>query len=274
MSFSKLPQELVLTIGQYLPTTLLGRLLCTCHSFHRLLGPELTTRITTERLASTILYRGIRNNHLPTVHLALAHNAAWNTRNDGEQGYGALVEACNLNRLDIVDTLLTHYGPRILTEIHHPDDNYYEPNPLETAIRCNNLARTTFLLERGAAANRIVSHGHLISDKSPLDCAAKYGSAEIAEVLIKHGADVRHAGRSLLYAVMNKRWDVAEVLLREGVSVWERHLPWSDSSLGERSPENIEAWVANGMAHKQWATEVATARRLEEMEADAARGAA
>lgn len=82
--------------------------------------------------------------------------------------------------------------------------------------------------------------------------AAKYGSAEIAEVLIEHGARVDRADRSLCYAVDSGRWDVARVLLREGVSVWEHLFEWSHyCPLSERTPEQIDAWVAAGEVYMQ-----------------------
>lgn len=269
MPLSTLPQELILAVGDNLPVASLSCLLRTCHSLHQLFGPALADRITTEQLASTILQRGIRNNHLPTVHLALAHEAAWHTWDEGGRCYCALAEACRLNHLDIVDTLIKHYGPTILTDNQDPEGSYCHINPLEVAIRCNNLPLTTLLLEGGAPATRTVTY---LSDKSPLDYAGKYGSAEIAEVLIKHGAEVVHAGRSLCYAVESGRWGVADVLLREGVSVWVRELPWTHSCcLGESSAEDIAAWVASGEAQMQRCMDAAIARRergLKEMDAD------
>lgn len=250
MSLSKLPCELILTVSDNLPVADLSRLLRACHSLHDLLSPALTARITTEKLAATILRRGIQRNNLSTVHLALAHNAALHIPGDNMECSCALEEACDRSHLDIVEAIIKHYGPKILSENPDPDGLYSHVNPLEGAIRQNNLALTTLLLEHGARANRTVWYGYPSSDKSPLDFAGEYGSDEIAEVLIKHGANVDDAYLSLAYAMNRGSWGVAAVLLREGVDVWEPDFPWSASCpLGERSPEEIEAWVEGGKAY-------------------------
>lgn len=249
MSLSKLPRELILTVADILPTVSLTHLLRTCHSLHQLLGPALTTRITNEQLASTILENGIERHHLPTIHLALAHNASWHTMGEnGLCGYTAVEHACELGHTDTLTALITHYGPSILTENHTPGQKFCHTNPLEIAICSQNLTMTTFLLEHGAPANRTVWYGYPSSDKSPLDYAAKHGTAAIAEVLIKHGADVPHASRSLNYALNHGRWDVVRLLLREGV--WLSRYGWCHSfPLTGRSPEEIDAWVESGIEY-------------------------
>ncbi|KAL0631460.1 hypothetical protein Q9L58_009670 [Maublancomyces gigas] len=209
----------------------------------------MNARIATQQLASTVLQWGIRHNILPNVHLALAHNAAWHIEREHLRCYSALADACDRNYLDIIAVLITHYGPTIHTN-QRPGGGYCHVNQLEVAIRCNNLARTTLLLEGGAAANRTIWYGYKGTDKTPIGLAAMYGSAEIAEVLIKHGAKVQFADRSLCYAVDSGRWDVAKVLLREGLSLWENLFEWSEHCpLGERTAEEIEAWVVSGAAY-------------------------
>lgn len=252
MSLSKLPRELILDIGESLPTSSLSCLLQTCHSLQQLLWPALTTRITTENLESSVLQWGIQHNLFPTVELALAHNATWHTQEVRANCYSALADACGRNHLDIVAALLTHFGPSIVRTNEQPNGQFCHVNQLEVAIRSNNLACTTLLLEGGALANRTMWYGFRGNDKSMLGLAAMYRSAEIAEVLIKHGAEVGRADRSLCYAVDNGRWDVVKVLLREAVSVWEHLFEWSDyCPLGERTPEEVEAWVAAGAAYMQ-----------------------
>lgn len=248
MSISKLPRELMLDVANNLPTVFLSRLHRTCHSLHQFLGPVLTARITTENLASTVLASGITDNHLPTVHLALAHNAPWHMVKDRDC-YSAVEHACQNGHTEIVAALIAHYGPRILSDYHNPNKTYYcHNNPLETALRGNNLVLTTLLLEHGLPANRIIWYRWC--DKTPLDFAGKYGSAEIVELLIKYGADVLQDGRCLCYAVEYERWDVVKVLLRQGVWVWPPSFDWSDRfPLSSRSPEQIEAWVAGGIAY-------------------------
>lgn len=219
MSLSKLPPELLLAVGDNLPVASLSRLLRTCRSLQQLLGPALTSRITTENLACTVLERGIGTGHLPTVQLALAHNPAWHTFNEHGHCYSAMEHACDRRSLDIVRALITHYGCTILTDNQKSNGRYCHDDPLHNAIRGNNLALTTLLLEGGSPANQTVWYGYPSSDKSPLDFAGKYASAEIVEVLVEHGAEVGHAGRSLSYAVQHGRWDVARALVRRGVAV-------------------------------------------------------
>lgn len=249
MSISKLPRELMLDVVDQLSIESLSRLLCTCHSLHQLLGPALDARIATQQLASSILEWGIRHNILPNVHLALARNAAWHI--EGEHGlcYSALADACDRNYLEIIAVPMTHYGPTIHINLT-PSGGYCHVNQLEVGIRCNNLARTTLLLEGGASPNRKIWYGYKGNDKTPIGIAAMYGSAEIAEVLIKHGAEVQYADRSLCYAVDSGRWDVAKVLLREGPSLWENLFEWSERCpLGGRTAVEIEAWVVSGAAY-------------------------
>lgn len=246
MSLSKLPRELMLDIVTYLPTAILSRLQQTCLSLHDFLGPVLTARITTENLASTVLACGIRNNHIPTVRLAIAHDASWHVLGPDRVCYSAVEHACGLGHTDILAALIGHYGAGILTDFHRADKSYYcHPNPLETALRTGNLALTTLLLENGFPANRVIWYRQY--EQSPLDFAAKHGSAEIIEALFRHGAQMGSDGHCLGYAVENERWDVVSALLREGAPVWPPFFKWAPRfPLSPRSKEEIEAWVAGG----------------------------
>lgn len=254
MSLSKLPRELILAVGDILPIASLSQFLRTCRSLHQLLWPALTTRINTENLASSVLLRGIGSHHLPTVNLALAHNAAWHTRDKFGQCSSALANACGLEHLEIVSLLITHYGPTILTDNQTPSGDFCHDDPLLNAVRWNNLELTTLLLRSGAPTNLTVWYGYPSSNKSPLDYAAKYGSAPVAEVLIKYGADVSGACSSFSYAVRHERWDVARVLLREGVMLRGYGFEWSNEApLGTRTPSEIEAWLTAGAVYMtQW----------------------
>lgn len=250
MSLSTLPRELVLSVADNLSTVFLTRLFRTCHSLHQLLGPTLTARITAEQLASTILKSGIKRNHLPTVQLALAHNAAWHTVFENGLCYSAIGHACYRGQIDTVAALITHYGPLILTEDHELDKCYRHQNALKTAIRRNNLALTTLLLEHGAPVNITGWYGFHSRYESPLDIAAKHGTAEIAEVLIKYGANVRRAKRSLDYAMDCENWAVVKLLMRGGVWMEMPCYEWSDRCpLTSRLPEEIDAWVAGAMEY-------------------------
>lgn len=250
MSLSKIPRELVLAVADNLSIGSLSHLIRTCRSFHLLLQQALISRITTEELASTILRYGILQNHLPTVHLALAHNAAWHTYHKFGDCSNALADACHDNRLDIVTALITHFGPEILTVNDTPDGDYCHKNELLFAVRFNNLALTTLLLESGMPAKRARLYGYPSRDEDPLDLAGMYGSAEIAEVLIKYGADAQQATSSLHHAVRCGNWGVAKVLLREGVVGWDSEFEWSGRfPLGGRSSGEIDAWVTGGIEY-------------------------
>ncbi|KAL0634814.1 hypothetical protein Q9L58_006247 [Maublancomyces gigas] len=117
MSLLKLPCELALDIGDRLPTSSLSRPLRTCPSLH-LLRSTLTSRITTEYLASEILMYGIQQNFLPTVHLALTHNANRHTFTSPGICRSATLEASKLGRHNIITVLISHYGPTIIRQGH------------------------------------------------------------------------------------------------------------------------------------------------------------
>lgn len=266
MSLSKLPRELVLTIGDNMPIAALSRFLRTCHSLHELLSPALTARITTEKLSSTVLRRGINLSHLPTVRLALDHDAPWHTTDHLRGCYNAFEDACEQacqgTNLDIVDAMIKHYGLTILTADEERQCRCLHFNPLTDAIRGDNLALVTLLLEAGAPPDRNVSYG---SYKSPLDFAGKYGSTETAEVLIKHGACV--SGRSLSYAMNSRNWNVAAVFVRAMETEWLQAFPWSRSfPLGDRTPGEIKSWLEGGKAYLEKRMEEETAWRIAERE--------
>lgn len=104
MSLSNVSPELIFNTAHYLPTSCLNRLLHTCHSLQFLLAPTLIKGITT---ASAILRHGVCSNYLPTVRLALSHDAtAWHVKS--HRGcWSAISEACHSNELVILDALVT-----------------------------------------------------------------------------------------------------------------------------------------------------------------------
>lgn len=251
MSLSNLPRELIFTIADHLPTNSLGRLLRTCQSMRSLLAPALTTRIRTEDLASEILLNGIHHNNLLTVHLALAHDAAWHTETDRNMNCcSAILRASKRGQLNIVAALIAHYGPTILTDNDRADGTYCHQSPLECAIHRKDLALTTLILEHGASANRTRSYSCPDRDRQPLEVAAKYATAEIVEVLIKHGADLGRAHRSLFYAIKNEKWDMVRVLLREGIPVANGEFMWcSGLTNDKRTPDEVEAFVVGAQRY-------------------------
>lgn len=240
MSLSLIPPELILTVTDNLPTASLNCLLRTCQSLRALLAPVLTKRITTERRATSILKRGIRHHHLPTVHLALAHKAYWHATRKGrrESCYNALHAACVSHQLDIVAALLTHYGPSMVIE-----SRCY--NPLEAALMRNDIAMVTVLLEHGVPVDLLSRREE---DETALVLAARCGRAAMTELLVKHGAPVQSEPECLLQAITSQHWDVVRVLLREGVPV-PNYYEWAGRApLTSRSPDQIEAWIQEGLA--------------------------
>lgn len=228
-----MPAELLLTIADNLPTASLSRFLRTTQSLHIFLTPVLTKRISTEHLGRSILKSGITHNHLPTVHLALAHSARWHSKPKRGPCYNALKAACDAGHLAIVAALMSHYGPSMLTRLR------CHANPFVTAVKTANVPLLTVLLEHGAPPDFVNRHS-----QSALDIAAIYGCVEITEVLIAHGAPVWDARNSLSYAMYYGNWDVVRVLLRAGLC----DLEWCEDGVprlpvGYRSEEVIEAWI-------------------------------
>lgn len=237
MSLSLIPPELILTIADNLPSTSLNSLLRTCHSLHTLLSPFLTKRITTENLATSLLKRGISRNHLPTVLLALAHNASWHAPYKDHFGscYNALRAACDKNHLAVVAALLTHYGVGEIVQ-----SGCY--HPLETALMTNDLALATVLLQHGVTLESLPQHGD-----SALMLTARYGNGAMAELLVRYGAKVETNPESLRQAIDADKWDVVRVLLREGVPM-EEGCEWEGGTpLTGRSTEEVEAWIQRGL---------------------------
>lgn len=76
------------------------------------------------------------------------------------------------------------------------------------------------------------------------------------------------ASRSMDYATEKERWDVAKLLINEGVMVWEGNFPWSeDFPLGEETPEEIKAWVAAGKVYMKKFLEKSAAKTMAERQA-------
>ena len=95
--------------------------------------------------------------------------------------------------------------------INYPCD-YYSCNPLHIAIKVNNKEIAELLIKYGADVN-----GKNNSYQSLLHLAAQYNRKEIAELLIKNGADVNARGdisqTPLHTAALYNSKDVAEVLI-------------------------------------------------------------
>lgn len=251
-----MPPELILTITDNLPTASLNCLLRTCQSLRALLAPVLTKRITTELRATTILRSGIKRHHLPTVHLALAHNPYWHAKRRGRNVgcFNALHAACVSKQLDIVAALLTHYGPGMATR-----SRCY--NPLEDALKWNDIAMVTVLLENGVPVDFLSRREE---NETALVIAARCGRAPMTELLVKHGAQVQTDPECLLEALNSHHWDVVSVLLREGVPVSDCYEWAGRAPLTSRSPEQIEAWIQHGLA----CTKAKWDEKLKEAEAD------
>lgn len=207
---SKLPRELVLDIADPLLTSSLSRLLRTCPFLHLLLTSALTSRITTEHLASEMLLYGIQPNFLPTVHLALTHNADWHTFTSPWICSSAILEACKLGRYAIITTLISHYVPKIFID-KGTNNRYCCQSPLDYALRSNDKQLRRLLLKCGAPLNRISPCWLRMSS---LTVAAKYWFAEIVHLLIMYGAEIRFDSSSLYEALRHKKWYTAVVLLR------------------------------------------------------------
>lgn len=238
MSISKLPQELVIPAFHPLPFYLLR----TCQSLYLLLSPTLNSRITTEDLASGILLHGIQQNYPPTVHLALTHNADWHTSTTSGPCSSAILAACKLGHHALITSLISHYGPTILTGECAANRRGCHQCPFDYALRRNDLALTVLLLESGAPANR---GNNQWFQKPLLTVAAKYGSVEIVEKLILHGADMEFDSSALWYALKNGKWNTARVLLREGVMISGILFQWSPvASTGKRTHDEVEAFMA------------------------------
>lgn len=178
---SKRPHEIVLTIADQLPTASVGHLHATCDSLHMGLSHILTSRITTECLEVSILFHGIQENFLPTVHLALTHKAQWHTYTTPGNCYSAIIKACKLGHLTIIVAVIAHYGPTILTDKGIDDACCCNQSPLSYALNNNDLALTTLLLQSGIPGHWPAAWWIL---DQPLTLAAKFGSPAIAQVLV------------------------------------------------------------------------------------------
>lgn len=238
----KLSRELVLDIAAHVPTPSLSHLTRTCQSLHVLLMPTLISRITTNHLASEILLHGIQQNYLPTIHLALIHKANWHTYIDNGTCVSAILEATKLGNHTIITTLIVHYGPAIFVEMSTAVGGQCHQSPLAYALHQNDLVLTTLLLESGAPANRDTCCWLM----TPLlTIAVKQGTVDIVEKMILHGADLQFDDRPLYYAVLNKKWDTAKVLLREGAKISKGVFRWSRAaSIGRRTEVEVEVFVA------------------------------
>jgi ankyrin repeat protein len=160
---------------------------------------------------NTALMSAASAGHSNVVQLLLSHSSDVNRMN--LNGYSALTEAIESERIDIVKLLITAGANVNLRNIH--DGN----TPLIYALLTRNAEIVKELLELGAEVNTANS----IDGNTPLIYASLMGEDFIANLLISKGADLSlsntNSGDTPLLSAVNKRYvDVVKKLLASGAN--------------------------------------------------------
>ncbi|KAF7331433.1 Ankyrin repeat domain-containing protein 50 [Mycena kentingensis (nom. inval.)] len=204
-----LPPELILHLADDLPLSPLNDLVQSCTQLHAILQPVLDARLTPER-AQAMLLPAARAGKTAAVAKLLrqadinAYNQPWEET--------PLHAAAAAGHIDIARQLLDAGAD--CTRIC---DTQYENDmqPLHVAVRRNDLAMVTLLLERGAPVNDRYGCEEI---SCALPDAVSHGNSEMVRALLAHGADTEgcgHYGNALGHAVHKRDVELIRILLEE-----------------------------------------------------------
>ncbi|KAF7331411.1 Ankyrin repeat domain-containing protein 50 [Mycena kentingensis (nom. inval.)] len=207
---TSLPPELILHLADDLPLGPLNDLVQSCTQLHAILQPVLDARLTPER-AQAILLPAARAGKTAVVAKLLrqadpnAYKLRWEET--------PLHAAAAAGHLDIARQLLDAGADCSRTcDMQYEDDM----QPLHLAVRRDDLAMVTLLLERGAPVNDIYG---CESMSCALPDAVSRGNIEIVRALLAHGADTErpgYYGSALGHAIRRRDVALIRLLLEEG----------------------------------------------------------
>jgi len=142
-----------------------------------------------------------------------------------QQAEGALHEAVAVDNIELVKQLLDkgaevnkEFGPLKLTPLHCTVIHPSGP-PINKAVEGKSAEIALLLIKHGANVNAKSKNG-----STPLHLAAYYGFKNLAEVLIQNGADVKiktdDLGMTPLHAASQRgHFEIAKLLLDKGAEI-------------------------------------------------------
>lgn len=170
---------------------------------------------------------------------------------DGGRVQAALLAGADINENDVymgsplhvavargsveIVTLLIEAGANVDAE---GVGSQRKAHPLHIAARVNGGAVASLLLERGAKVDSRDQEG-----RTPLTIAASNGQTEIAELLLKAGADplaeeLNYHDTPIYFAAMNGHLDVVKLIVSKGVSVNYRNTHTGETPLWVAAMDN------------------------------------
>lgn len=179
MSFSAIPNELVLDVAKYLPTSSLSLLSRTSHALSHLLTPLLLQRACSDDLGRCIVHdrpmslRSILRS--PTIDINRTMRVP-----GADDPVWPLQHAARHSTPEIVNILIAHGAP---VDEPERDDMPKRNTTLQCAVLSESLATVTLILDAGADPNRVFHHKRV----TPFGLACINRDTAIANLLIDRG---------------------------------------------------------------------------------------
>lgn len=172
MELLKLPSEIILLIGDNLPTSSLNSLCQTSRNLCTLLTPLLYNSMN----PTYVLHWAIMRHRIHLLKLAIKKGADLHATDIA--GWASLHVAVDFGYMEIIDILLDHevdIDMRIYAGVHRP---------IHLAVINNNEMVLKKLIDRGASVCMRSDH------KSPMIIAVERRNERIIKVLLEKGGDV------------------------------------------------------------------------------------
>lgn len=199
----------------------------------------------------TALRQAARAGALRVARVLLEHGAGHDFGN-GKSGGTALHAAAAGGHPEIVGLLLDRGADPNATDAS-------QATPLHAAVRQNGARSpeiVRLLLAKGARVNATyseISPSRIVAQRTALHQAADSGSAQMAEILLQHGANPKapdqNFDRPIHLAARQNHDAVIEVLLRHGDDVnrpGARKMSPLDAALEARAPDAVATLTARG----------------------------
>ncbi|KAJ7727067.1 ankyrin repeat-containing domain protein [Mycena metata] len=209
--FENVPPELILVLAPSLSTTSLNALGQTCDRLHKMLQPELESRITPELAQDLLVWAAPSKPHIIAKFLAPPHFVPPNPPGVWKSPLHIAAEAGNLETTRLL--LAAGADPAADWE-----QDWYQP--LHLAAEKKHIDVIKLLLDNGAPVDS--GYGSDGCRETALHHACAIGHLDMMKLLIERGANIEnqgHFGTALGFAVHYHQREATKFLLDRGADV-------------------------------------------------------